>query len=309
MIEYNSRNWFRHIVEFRRMDTLRVLWQELLFIAFYAWLIVFLKHFLIDQNAQVDPETAERYTKALRDTTIVHSVLGFVLSLLLVFRTNTAYDRWWEGRKLWGALVNTSRNLAVKYLAMLSDDSAESKQSLKFFRDRLGDFPFALKEHLRRNFKPGELNSLRSDRPLQLDNRTHVPLAIIEDLYLESHRLVSAGRLSKEDLIVLDSDLMSLSNIMGGCERILNTPIPYTYSLFLKKFVFFFILLLPLGFAALFGYLAIPLTMFVFYVLVSLEYIAEEIEEPFGEDANDLATDAYSETIRKSVNEVLVDAR
>jgi predicted membrane chloride channel (bestrophin family) len=133
----------------------------------------------------------------------------------------------------------------------------------------------------------------------------HLPLAIIGEIYRATSRLRDAGHLGKEELLVIDADLRNLNEIMGGCERILKTPIPYTYSLFLKKFVFFFILLLPLGFAALFGYMSVPLTMFVFYVLVSLEIIAEEIEEPFGEDTNDLPTDKISETIRRNVDEAM----
>lgn len=304
MFEYNSRVWFRHIIEFRKMDTLRVLWLELLLIGLYAALVVYLKHMFIDSVAERSPANSEQYLKMLRDTTLVHSILGFVLSLLLVFRTNTAYDRWWEGRKLWGQLVNVSRNLAVKYCSLLNPSTPDHVEVREYLKTRIGDFSFALKEHLRGRTKPEELLSLQASRPLKFESTDHLPLVISQELYQETCRLVAKGDLSGEDFIVLDSDLRMLNDIAGGCERILKTPIPFTYALFLKKFIFFFIALLPLGFAALFSYLAIPLTMFVFYVLVSLEIIAEEIEEPFGEDVNDLPTQTISETIRKSVDQV-----
>jgi len=109
-------------------------------------------------------------------------------------------------------------------------------------------------------------------------------------------------------LIVVDKELKSFFDIMGACERIKSTPIPFSYSIFLKKFIFFYVLTLPIGFVAYFEFWAIPISVFVFYVLVSLEIIAEEIEMPFGTDANDLPTQKLSDMIRRNVNEIF-DAR
>jgi putative membrane protein len=89
----------------------------------------------------------------MRNISLVHSPLGFVISLLLVFRTNTAYDRWWEGRKQWGMLVNTSRNLALKLDTLLGENQEEAKQ---FFQAMIPNFAFALKNHLRKSYKPSE---------------------------------------------------------------------------------------------------------------------------------------------------------
>ena len=117
MIEYNNKVWFRHILNFHKTDTFRILLWEMVIVAIYTGLVAAIEiHLLRDYRMTGSGESIE---KVLKNTTIMHSILGFVLSLLVVFRTNTAYDRWWEGRKLWGALVNTTRNLSVKLNAFL----------------------------------------------------------------------------------------------------------------------------------------------------------------------------------------------
>jgi len=238
--------------------------------------------------------------KALKDTTIMHSILGFVLSLLVVFRTNTAYDRWWEGRKLWGALVNNTRNLAVKMNSLLP---AECKSQREFFKIMIGNFPTALKEHLRGKINLDELEDVEGFKE-EFADREHVPNLMIQSMYRKTKAAHDAGHLTGDELIIVDKELKSFFDIMGACERIKNTPIPFSYSIFLKKFIFFYVITLPIGFVAYFEFWAIPISVFVFYVLVSLEIIAEEIENPFGTDPNDLPTQNLSDMIRRNVNEI-----
>jgi putative membrane protein len=104
---------------------------------------------------------------------------------------------------------------------------------------------------------------------------------------------------------MLNPELTSFLDITGACERIKNTPIPYSYSVFIKKFLFFYILSLPLGFPLTLGYFTIPVVAFISYVLGSLEMIAEEIEDPFGKDENDLPMHKMADNIRKNVNDIL----
>jgi putative membrane protein len=101
-------------------------------------------------------------------------------------------------------------------------------------------------------------------------------------------RLYQQKFISGEQLIILDKEIKSFTDIVGACERIKNTPIPYSYSMFMKKFIFIYTMTMPLGFITTFAYWTIPIVMFVFYILVSIELIAEEIEDPFGVDSNDL---------------------
>lgn len=114
-----------------------------------------------------------------------------------------------------------------------------------------------------------------------------------------------SGKLTEENYIVIDVNLKTFSDIIGACERIKNTPIPYSYSMFLKKFIFIYVTTLPLAFVNTFGYYSSLVSIFVFYVLVSMEILAEEIEDPFGKDDNDLPTDDLCQKIKANVSEVL----
>jgi putative membrane protein len=114
------------------------------------------------------------------------------------------------------------------------------------------------------------------------------------------------GFLSPEQLLFINPEITSFLDICGACERIKNTPIPYSYSVFIKKFIFLYVLTLPVGLVFSLGYFTIAVVVFVFYVLGSLELIAEEIEEPFGKDANDLPMLRMCENIKRNVEEILV---
>ena len=289
MIDYNPKAWFTFIFRFHKGDTVRKLSPMFLGLSVYSAIIAFLElkvfHLAADNQ--------------LKNIVIVHTLLGFVISTLLVFRTNTAYDRWWEGRKHWGALVNNSRNLAMKLNALLP---AANTASRAYFRAMIPNYAFSLKNHLRLNFIGGELESAEG---FTIDNNKHVPNQIAAQILAHIHELYRQQQISGEQLITINHELESFTNICGACERIRNTPIPFSYSVFIKKFIFFYVMTLPLGYVFTLGYLIIPVVVFVFYVLASLELIAEEIEDPFGFDANDLPTDTISANIRKHVAEIL----
>jgi len=288
MINYNPKNWITLIFSFDKSDTFRMLWKELIYIGILSLLITFLEiHFFPKADG-------------LKNLISVYSLLGFVISLLLVFRTNTAYDRWWEGRKIWGNIVNDSRNLASKLNATFTNNEAEKR----WFAAMISNFSFASKNHLRGNFILEELLLVNSEESDALINAQHKPLWVIKRMRERVAFLHSIGEIKPEDLYVLDKNLNALIDSIGACERIKNTPIPYSYSLFIKKFIFIYVITLPLAFVNLFGYYSALIATFVFYALVSMEVLAEEIEDPFGEDDNDLPTEQISETIRKNVFEI-----
>ncbi|ACU59498.1 bestrophin family protein [Chitinophaga pinensis] len=289
MIDYNPKAWFTFIFRFHKGDTVRKLFPMFIALSAYSALVAFLELELLKLSPNSD----------LKQITLIHSLLGFVISLLLVFRTNTAYDRWWEGRKLWGALVNNSRNLALKLNAMLPASNTASRE---FFRIMIPNYAFGLKNHLRNLYQPEEFQQADS---MQLQQDKHVPNQIAAKIIAHVHELYRQGQISGEQLLSLNPELLSFTDICGACERIRNTPIPFSYSVFIKKFIFFFVMTLPLGYVFTLHYLIIPVVVFIFYVLASLELIAEEIEDPFGFDANDLPTDTISTNIRKHVGEIL----
>jgi len=221
---------------------------------------------------------------------------------LLVFRTNTAYDRWWEGRRLWGSLVNNSRNLALKMNAIL-DPTDEGNRA--FFRRVIPMYASVLARHLGEESTRLALDDKEHPELGDLDHAKHVPNQVAALLFQRINRLYQEGIIKGDQLIFLNGELQSFTDVCGACERIKNTPIPFSYSVFLKKFIFFYVMTLPLSFVFSLGYITIPVVAFIFYVLASLEFIAEEIEDPFGKDANDLPMQKMSETIKKNVTDIL----
>jgi putative membrane protein len=240
----------------------------------------------------------------LRNLTVLHTLLGFAISMLLVFRTNTAYDRWWEGRKLWGSLVNNSRNLSMKLQHLLPSDATRER---KAFRDLIPAFAMVLHRHLRKETTRTELFEHADWHPelQQLDSNQHIPNQVATLIYKYINQLYKAETISGEQLLYLNTELQSLTDVCGACERIKNTPIPFSYNVFIKKFIFIYIMTLPIGFVFQLGYWIVPIVVFVFYVLASLELIAEEIEDPFGADANDVPTELIAQNIHKHTLEIL----
>lgn len=138
-----------------------------------------------------------------------------------------------------------------------------------------------------------------------LDRNKHVPSQVVGLMQQRIQRLYHEKVITGDQLITLNTELVQFLDICGACERIKNTPIPYSYSSFIKKFIVIYVFTLPFGFVFSLGYLAIPVVIFIFYVLASLELIAEEIEDPFGTDSNDLPMDRMAAMIRKDVEEIL----
>jgi putative membrane protein len=287
MIKYNPKIWFKHIISFNHSDTINKLWKELIALGIFTLGIAYIEIKYIGN------------TEKLSELMQVYSLIGFVLSLLLVFRTNTAYDRWWEGRKKWGELVNNSRNLAIKISALTDDPEIRD-----YFKRMISNYVFAMKEHLREGVKLEELDLTEKEKK-ELSQFEHKPNYIAQKMYAKLHAMKQSGKLTEENYIVIDVNLKTFSDIIGACERIKNTPIPYSYSMFLKKFIFIYVTTLPLAFVNTFGYYSSLVSIFVFYVLVSMEILAEEIEDPFGKDDNDLPTDDLCQKIKANVSEVL----
>jgi putative membrane protein len=292
MIDYNPKDWFTFIFRVHQADTFRKLLPMIAAICAYsglvAWLVFAVWKLPGDSH--------------VKNISLLHSLLGFVISLLLAFRSNSAYDRWWEGRKLWGSLVNNSRNLALRMNALLP---AEDLEGRRFFRAMIPNFAFALKNHLREQFNPDEFVAAGGVEARHLDPARHVPNQVNGHLMNRTYALRRQGVITGEELLSVNAELQSFADICGACERIRNTPIPFSYSAFLKKFIFFYVMTLPFGLVFSLGYYVIPAVGFVFYVLASMELIAEEIENPFGTDANDLPTDGISGNIRRHVEEIL----
>lgn len=291
MLKNEPKDWIGFIFRLHKSDTIRKLFPMLVFMSLYSYCIAYLEieHFKLSD------------TSHLKNITLMHGLLSFVISMLLVFRTNTAYDRWWEGRKQWGVLVNNSRNLSIKLAAILPPDDIADRN---FFKKTIPLFASALKNHLRSEETQMELFE-DADKDYTIDHSKHVPNQICVLINKRLQNMLRHNKLSQEQLLFINSELQSFSDICGACERIKNTPIPYSYSAFLKKFIVIYSATLPIGYAFSLGYYVVPIIAIVFYVIASLELIAEEIEDPFGNDENDLPIEKITETIRRNVDEIL----
>ena len=287
MVQYNPKDWLTFVFRIHKSDTFRKLFPMMITIGIYAAIVCYLELYFYGLTDK----------SLVKNISLMHGMLGFVISLLLAYRTNTAYDRWWEGRKLWGALVNNSRNFAIKLSSILKDEKDK-----KYFRKLIPAFATILNQHLNKNETSIELFD---DIVLESDWHKHRPNQIAKMMFQKVNDLYESKKISGNQLIILNAELQSFVDVCGACERIKNTPIPYSYSSFIKKFIFIYIMTLPFGYAISLDYYVVPVVIFIFYVLASLELIAEEIEDPFGGDANDLPTRKIAENIKKHVEELL----
>lgn len=274
MISYDPKNWLRVLFDFPRSPVFRTLFFDVLGAGAWAALVVWVETDLIRIAVPLGPSFL--------------SILGIILGLLLVFRTNTAYDRWYEGRRLWGQLVNTSRGLSQQLRTSL--DGAELAPRRARYAQLLTEFPVALATHLRRSGGTDD---------------SHRPSELVSALHTEVQTDLTAGRLTPQHRIALAPLLQAFDDVTGGCERIRNTPIPFSYSSYIKQFVVLYALVMPFGLVREFGYGTVIACMFTFFATMGLELLATEIEEPFGTDINDLPLDSIGTVIARDVRTIL----
>ena len=238
----------------------------------------------------------------LKDNIIPSIVLG----LLLVFRTNTAYDRFWEGRKCWGTISGGTRNLVRRILVSIDERSSEDRDHKVRSIRLLVALSFVTKHHLRNEPLCDEVRFLVGDnRWMQLGRGSNVPLEIafwVGHYLQEQYR---EDRLTIHELTGMTAILDSMMAAVGGCERILKTPMPLAYAIHLKQLLLIYCLFLPFQMVRDLGWFAIPVVMVVSFTLLGIEEIGLEIENPFGTDRNDLPLDAICKTVRSSAEDIM----
>jgi ion channel-forming bestrophin family protein len=232
--------------------------------------------------------------------------LNIVLSLLLVFRTNTAHERFWEARKLWGALVNAVRNLARGIWIYIEESRPQDRKAKEKAVRLVVAFTIAMKLHLRRDPINTELSPLMSSSQYcKLQQVNHAPIEV--SLWLGNYLQTQYERQQIDvfQLTALHKLVDELVNILGGCERILKTPVPLIYTITLKALLCIYFLLLPWELVNGLTWWTGPILGFISVILLGIDEIGSEIEEPFGHDPNDLPLDFICNTINRNAEDLI----
>lgn len=243
-------------------------------------------------------------------STIGLAIPAVVLGLLLVFRTNTAYERFWEARKLWGGQITTSRSLAQSIWTLIPTVDESHVREKQKIAQLLPAFAIATKLHLRAEPINQELTNLIDPEQSKLlpQQPHHLPLTILGWLRDWIQQQFQHGLISDRQQTYLFELIDILNTNLGAYERILNTPIPLAYSLHLHHLIYLYCLLFPIQVVDSLKWLTIPATCLVAFALFGIEEIGIEIQNPFGYDENDLELDRYCEIIQNNVNEITTTA-
>jgi putative membrane protein len=245
------------------------------------------------------------------------TILGVAIGIFLGFRNNTAYERFWEGRILWGALVNTSRTFSRQVLTLLAPapdgpdvEPAEIAHHQRELVHMMIAYAHAVRHHLRDTDPTAELVEYLSPASMaRLRGQKNVPMTIAQLMAEHVHELWQRQLLHPLHVPVIDASITELLNIQGGCERIKNTPFPVPYILLSHRIVAFFCFLLPFGLIDTIGMFT-PLVVFVVsHAFFGLDVIGEEIEEPFGTETHNLPLHSISRTIEINLLQLLGESK
>ncbi len=284
-----KNNWFKTVFQIKG-SVLIAIYRRVLLCGLFGVLISIMFHFKLPVSQP-----------------ILGSVIpSIVLGLLLVFRTNTAYDRFWEGRKMWGSIVNNSRNLARQIWVSIDEIEAEDRYDKIGALYLLVAFAIATKQHLREESVSSELEALMpSSKYNQLTMISNPSLEVafwISDYlqYQYNRKCINSHQLAGMQELV-----NHLVDNLGACERILKTPIPLAYAIHLKQLLLLYSLLLPFQIVESLGWWTGLLTALIGFTLFGIEAIGLEIENPFGYDANDLPLDAICQTMKRNIDDLI----
>jgi putative membrane protein len=285
MIDYDAREWRSHLFD---VNSVRAIAARVLLFALWATVVT----------------AFDRYVHHVRVSDRAHSLIGVALGLLLVFRTNASYDRFWEARKLWGAIVNESRNIARAVGVYMR---SEPELAVRILRWAIV-FPWSTMNALRNTKDLGpSLRELPEDEVRDILASNHIPLAVSMRMSTGLAEARRRGLLSDYVQMKLDQNVQLLIDYMGGCERIRKTPLPFRYVVHLRRALLLYCLTLPFALLDTFGWATIAVVFFISYILVGIEEIGVEIEDPFGFDDDDLPLEKICTTIEQNIRGVMLD--
>jgi putative membrane protein len=281
MIQYDPHRWSDHLLDFKGSLLPEITFRVLSCVVWSVAVVAF-----------------HHWVRPVDIPATVHTLVGTALGLLLVFRTNSSYDRFWEGRQLWGNLVNESRNLARSASVHLRGDPVLMDHLIRW----TGAFPYAVKNILRGTEGLGQIADElpRAEREWVLRSE-HPALSIATRISSRLAKARDKGLISDIVLAAMDENVRQLVGSLGGCERINSTPLPFAYMVHLRRLLILYCFTLPFALVEPFGWLAVLDTLGVAYTFFGIEEIGVEIENPFGHDLNDLALEELCGKIAKNV--------
>lgn len=231
------------------------------------------------------------------------AIMGVTISIFLGFRNNACYDRWWEGRKLWGQMLISARSLSRQTLVLDGRGQTEARRRILSLVIAFG---FAMVRHLRpqaasnaglERLTPADVEDLRNSR--------NAPDLLLRKVAQDIAELRQQGHITDVEMVMLDHNLADLALVQGSCERIRNTPVPFAYSLLLHRTAHIFCFILPFGFDDVLGWFMPLASAIMAYTLFGLDALGDELEEPFGVLPNSLPIDAIARTIEINLLEAL----
>lgn len=286
MIVKHELSWLRMLVSYQGTVLARTVWRIAAITGFS--ILVTVVQLLTD-------------TAAYSLTVTPFTLIGLALAIILGFRNNASYDRYWEGRKLWGQMVNSARSFAREILTLVKSPSGDDPEVRRFQEDavrRMIAYVHSLRHHLRDTQPFDELAAwLPDDEIANLNAEKNVPHAILLEIARRVGRATQRGWISDYHQGVLERTLTDVTNVQGGCERIKNTPIPFAYMLLTHRLVAFYCFFLPFGIVHTVGWLTPVVVMLISHAFLGLDDIGEEIDEPFGTEPQDLPLTALCRTI------------
>ncbi|ENX08759.1 MULTISPECIES: bestrophin family protein [Acinetobacter] len=224
------------------------------------------------------------------------TIFGVILSIFLSFRNTACYDRWWEGRKLWGALIATTRHLC-------RDSYVLDDQSREILLYRMMLFTHLLRDRLRQQQQSIQHYQAHTGFEAatyeQLPTHINASQWVLEQIQKDLVLLYKQGKITDIIYNNLNQHTVALGDIQAGCDRILSTPLPFSYSVLLHRAVYSFCFILPFSLEASLGLWTPILVGLIAYMLLGLDELSAELEEPFGLQDNDLPLDSIVRLIER----------
>ncbi|WP_028122516.1 bestrophin family protein [Epilithonimonas tenax] len=289
MIIRERTNWLKMLFIWRGSVLLKII-PQLLIITLFSVVVLYLKGTIYDYKVHLNPA--------------IFTLLGLSLAIFMGFCNSASYDRYWEGRKLWGLLIIETRSLTRQVLTLINGDAPDAKIKKEEFVKMIAAFCWTLNFQLRKKDDHSKLHDLLSTENFErIKDKQFKPIILLDFM---GEWINTQNQQQNIDTIVLtslDHQLNQLSSIVGGCERIAGTPLPFAYSILLHRTVYLYCFWLPFGLVDVVGFMMPIIVLFISYTFIALDAIIQEIGEPFGEEENDLALNTLCRTIQFSIFE------